>query len=489
MIKQFFKDNLVYTVSGIITGGITFILLPFFTAIFTVEEFGIYEYLVIFGNLIGVTVALEISQGVARFIPENLDVSIKKRLYASTSLWFTVFCFLLFILFIIFFKESISVVFFDTKSYSKHLLIATLSYFLFALVTLISNQLKWELKSLLSSVISIIYSLVSIISSIIYVYIMKLGVIGAFWGNITGGVIAIIAGLYYTRQSYAFLFNFDMLKEMLSFSFPLVFSSSAYFLANYIDRVVIKELMSLTELGIYGVAFRISGISMLAIYGFQGALIPLLYRHYQEEATAQKMVTIFRYFTLYVILIFASLSLFGKELILIFANSQYLYAVNIIPFLVISILLSRMYIFFPGMGLKKKTIYIALINILTAAINLGLNYLFIPYIGLIGAAVATCLSAIIYITLCRYISQKYYYIPYKLSKPIILFFFVVLLTFLFNFININTNYVLILMIKIFLLIFIFISLWLLEVIKTDEINYLILLLKNKLKRMFSSLSE
>ena len=433
MIKRFFKDSLIYTFSGIITGGVSFIMLPFFTAYFSVEEYGIYDYLVVMGSFIGVTVALEISQGVARFIPEMLDNPVKKRLYASTSLWFVVTCFLVFLLSMIIFRRPLSGLFFDNKNSSNLLLVASVSYSIYAIVYLIVNQLRWELKSKESSIVSIVFSSISISSAIFYVYKLQLGVAGAFWGNITGGIFAIIIGFYFTRKSYSFTFSRKILKELLSFSLPLVISSAALFFANYVDRFAIKKLMTLTDLGIYAVGFRISYLVMLVMIGFQGALTPLIYKHYKEEETPRKLALLFRYFIVLSILIFSVLILFSSELINLMANKEYIGAIQVIPFLVLSVLFNKMYIFFPGLGIRKKTIIIAIINIGSAALNLILNFVLIPFWGISGAAIATCISAFSYLVVYVIFSQKYYSIPYETKKIITSSLIVLLIILPFNF--------------------------------------------------------
>jgi len=433
MIKRFFKDSLIYTFSGIITGGISFIMLPFFTAYFSIEEYGIYDYLVVIGSFVGVTVALEISQGVARFIPETLDNPSKKQLYASTSLWFVAACFSAFLIFVFIFKKPLSSLFFDNTNLSALLMVASLSYFVFAFVYLIINQLRWELKSKESSIVSIVYSSFSILSTIFYVYKLHWGVAGAFWGNITGGFIAVIIGFYFTRKSYSFVFSHKILKELLSFSLPLVISSAALFFANYVDRFAIKKLLTLTDLGIYAVGFRISYLVMLVMIGFQGALTPLVYKYYKEFETPRKLALLFRYFIVLSILIFSILILFSSDLINLMANKEYLGAIQVIPFLVLSVLFNKMYIFFPGLGIRKKTIIIAVINIGSAALNLILNFVLIPYLGISGAALATCISAFLYLLVYIIFSQKYYSIPYETKKIIASFVIVLLIILPFNF--------------------------------------------------------
>ena len=97
MIKSFVKDSLIYTVPIVFSRGIGIFLLPIYTLIASPEELGALDLFLVFGNMISIAVALEISQGVTRFIPELSDV--KQRLaYSSTGLYFTSFMYALFLI-------------------------------------------------------------------------------------------------------------------------------------------------------------------------------------------------------------------------------------------------------------------------------------------------------------------------------------------------------------------------------------------------------
>ena len=46
---------------------------------------------------------------------------------------------------------------------------------------------------------------------------------------------------------------------------PLVLSGIGVFIALYIDRIAIKDLLGLEKLGIYGVAYRFAGVAFLVM--------------------------------------------------------------------------------------------------------------------------------------------------------------------------------------------------------------------------------
>ena len=109
-----------------------------------------------------------------------------------------------------------------------------------------------------------------------------------------------------------------------------------------------------------------------------------------------------------------ALSLFTREILLVFTTRKYIGAVGITP------LLAAYTAFFYlglqmslGIHIAKKTIYFTVISIITAVVTIILNIVLVPLYGMTGAAVATLAGSIVWCVLLVYQSQVYYRIEYK----------------------------------------------------------------------------
>ena len=89
MLKQFFRDSAIYGLAGILSRGISLLLVPVFTRVLLPGDYGIVDLLTIVASLVYLTIALEISQAVPRFWGDASTEEGKVG-YASTGLWFTV---------------------------------------------------------------------------------------------------------------------------------------------------------------------------------------------------------------------------------------------------------------------------------------------------------------------------------------------------------------------------------------------------------------
>jgi O-antigen/teichoic acid export membrane protein len=238
-------------------------------------------------------------------------------------------------------------------------------------------------------------------------------------GPLAAGVVVIPLGLQLARGSFRIYFSAKALRQMLGFSLPLVFSSVGWVLASYLDRLAIKELLSFEDVAVYGVGFRIAGIVMLLMTGLQGSVSPMIFAHHAAASTPGRVAQMFRLFSALALVLCGGLSVFAPELLWVFATPNYANAAQVTPALSLSLVLARFYIFAPGLWLAKKTLLYAGINIAMGGINLGLNYVLIPYLGITGAATATLLSATATFGLVMFFSQRYYPVQHRFV-PIVL---------------------------------------------------------------------
>ncbi|MEL6821183.1 MAG: polysaccharide biosynthesis C-terminal domain-containing protein, partial [Calditrichota bacterium] len=208
------------------------------------------------------------------------------------------------------------------------------------------------------------------------------------------------------------------LKEMLRFSLPYVPSGIGLFFLTYVDRLFIKEMLNLTELGLYGIGFRFATIVTVVMGGMTTALTPMIYSALKDKNTPIELARIFRLFLFVAIAITAMLSIFGRELLILLTTPAYYNAVTVIPPLVIATFLSKMYIFTPGLGIAKKTGHLATINVMGGIVNVGLNWLLLQWFGILGAALATLISYAIIFSVNMYFSQKNFHVPHRFGMLI-----------------------------------------------------------------------
>jgi O-antigen/teichoic acid export membrane protein len=366
-------------------------------------------------SLVGVTVALEISQGLARHYGDARDDA-DRVAYASTSLWFTVASYSVFVALGILFSGPAMRLLFGRTDYSTIFLVALFSIWANGLFGIAQNQLRFQLRSRRFAISNLVYTVVSIGAIVWFVLFLRMGVVGVIAGQMVGRFVGSGIALYFARDSYRFFISREKLSEMLRFSLPLVPSSIGVFVTLYIDRIAIKEMMSLADVGIFGIAYRLVSVLGLLIASSQTALVPLIYSNYRRPDTPGEIERIFRYFVAAELMALMGVSFYAKELVGLLATPAYYGAASVVALLAAATLLSQTYMFAPGLGIANKTWTIGMISVAGAAMNTGLNIAFIPIWGIQGSAFANLVSAAVVFTMYMAYSQKLYRVPHQWGK-------------------------------------------------------------------------
>ena len=141
--------------------------------------------------------------------------------------------------------------------------------------------------------------------------------------------------------------------------------------------------------------------------------MPLIYAHHHKHETSNELAVVFRWFVVFALHIFLGIHFFSEWIVRLFTTEEFYDSVGVIVYLVPSILLHRMYIFAPGIGLEKRTMLVLLISLLGVLVNFGLNYLFIPLFGTVGASISTLIAGSLVFLLYMMFSQRFYYVPHE----------------------------------------------------------------------------
>lgn len=411
MIRQLFKDSVVYGLASILSQGIPILIVPVYTRFLSPDSYGGLDMLTVFASLINLTVALEISQGLARSYADT-GTDHERSLYASTAFWFSAAAYSLFAIISLVFSGPLSSFLLDGTKWEPVFRIAVMATALNGIFLFLQNQLRWILKPKAYAVCSVAYAVLSTGIGILLVTAYDSGVAGIFYGQIIGALAGGLLAWFPARYLFKAVFSMDKCKEMLIFSTPLVPSSISVLVAVYVDRIAIKQLMTLADLGVYAVGFRIASVVNLLMVGLYSALTPLIYRHYNKESTPSDIARIFRFFLYGTLPLMIALSLFSAEIVGFFAAQEYAGAWLVIPPLAFASVTARMYIFAPGLDIAKKTGKIALINLMAASTNAVLVFLMIPHLGITGAALATLSGSLLMFILYMALSQKLYPVPH-----------------------------------------------------------------------------
>lgn len=419
MLRRFLRDSAIYSVSAVLSRGVSVILIPLYTRFLQPYEYGVFDLLMIAATLANYLVSLEISQGLARVYSEARDEN-EKRACVSAAAWFSVTAYFLFVIVASAFSVDIARLLLGSPDWNSAVQTMILAVAANGIFFLLQDLLRWQLQPKRHAYASIAYSLASALVGSVTVVVVHAGVVGILIGQIVGALL----GLAITLRNGGALhwrweFNWGKWKEMASYSAPMVISSFAAYSALYVDRIFINEQLSLGDVGVYGVGARIASLVALLMVGFQSGYIPIVFHNHAAPETPPQMARVFRYFLVAAIAVVLFLSGFSGELLMLMTTERYFSSWYTIPILASAMLLASMYIFVPGIFIARRTLIVAGINVGAVCLTVLGNMILLPRFGVLGAATAALTTSTIIFLVYVYFNARYYPIPFAWRRIIV----------------------------------------------------------------------
>ncbi|MEX1189795.1 MAG: flippase [Bacteroidia bacterium] len=422
LIKQFSKDTIIYGLGKGLKKFIGFLLLPVYTRALSPEQFGILDtiasgvlFLIVFFNM-----GLNSAVSFFYFKPEDE----KER----GSILFTVFILRLLVvipsIILCFFAWPLSRALFGTEEYASAILIGFIQIPFSMLLS--EQEMVYRLKRNAwgYNLMTILKSLLNIACGILLVVHYQLGVNGAQLATLISTAVVVIFSYYsFASKQYTFKFNKTWAAEMLSFGFPLIWAGLAVWVYQLSDRFFIIHYRDLTQAGFYSIGATFSqpiGLLNLAVQMSFGALF---YEIFNKEKTEEKpkskqfMQKVLYLYMSIVSLFVVFISAFAYEIVGFVTTEDYLPGIVAIPFLTVSMMFAQMVEVVPqGISIAKKTWFYTWVTLAAASVNAGLNFIFIPKYGFIGAAITTLMATMTYFILADYLSRKHFNAGFSRTK-------------------------------------------------------------------------
>lgn len=181
-------------------------------------------------------------------------------------------------------------------------------------------------------------------------------------------------------------------KFCLLLGCPLVFQSLAYSILGSSDIMMLKQMAGPGDSGIYSLAFNLSGIMFTIFNALNNSWVPFFFDDMKEGRQEQVVRQGEHFLEIYTVLS-VGFVLLVREVYHVYASEDYWPGLELIPLFTGSYYFNALCTFPVNYELfRKKTGVVSATTIVSALVNLGLNYVFILLFGMTGAAVATLLS-------------------------------------------------------------------------------------------------
>jgi len=416
--RDLFRAVSVYTMSGILTKAIPFLLLPVFTHYLSTSDYGIIS--LISSSILALIPFINLG------ISDLITIEYKKREKAdykffqgtalTVSFLFCLFSMLLAPLFTKYFSQL------TTLPAIGILLVPLLTYLNFCndfLVIIIRN----EDKRMMYLVLNVLKTTIELLAAIVLIVWFKMHWMGRIDGMLFSGILFCLFLFFYLSRNGGIKLNLDRgnIKSIIKFGLPTIPLYFMIFSLYNADKFMLSKILNSKEpVGLYTIAFQIAYIINVFITALYTAFLPKLYDWIKEDSfqSKVKLVKSIYYSTAILFLAAAALYIFAPLLYHIFIDEKYWGSMYLLPYFLLCFVMWNVFaILLPVIFYFKKSNYLYYINLATIAINLSSLYFFIKGFGVIGACYANILSFCFLILLTVAFANKTFSLPWLYFFP------------------------------------------------------------------------
>lgn len=385
------------------------ILLPILTKTLGAEGYGIWSQILVTISLLAPFCTLGLSYAILRFLgPEKDKGKISKGLssiFAITALIGLALSALIFIL-----SKPLAIAVFGGVNAAFYIKISSFLILLAAIDQLLINYFTaFQQMKRYSSFL--ILQTVGEVTLIAYLVLSGFGLFGAIISLLIVRLADSIIGFLWISSDVKFLTpDFSIVKSYLPYTLPLLPTALCYWLINLGDRYVIGYFMGVDAVGIYSASYGIGGLLVLFYAPLSSTLFPAMV-HCYENNKIQELKTHLKYslkfFLLFAIPAFFGLSVLSKSLLVTLATSEFVEGGAVVSIVALAtVLFSCGSINTHVLNLFKETKKVGLIYMTSASINVVMNIILVPLMGIVGAAIATLVTFAVHLFVVSVISFK-----------------------------------------------------------------------------------
>lgn len=386
--KKLIKNVLLFALSNFVPKVLSFLLVPIYTSYLTTQDYGTSDLIITTASLVVPIFTISIDNAVIRFTIENKE---DKRAYRIAIDIFLIGSIALAII-----LGAASIIF---KLDFTYMIFVFILFAVSALYQIKVAYLRGMERISFLTACGIISSFVSLTCNIVFITVFKWGLYGFVLASIAGYLIVDIIVTIHMRKDNIYKIPFNLnsersyLKEMVSYSFPLVFSGLSWWINSVSDRYFVTWMLGVSSNGIYSVAYKIPTILSMVQAIFAPAWTLSVYEVYNQKDGNEYISKIYDMFNFIMVFACSGLIFINIPLAKFLYSNEFYQAWKYVPALLISVV-------FIGMGAcatpilsaYKKSKLTARGSIYSATTNIILNFVLINYMGIQGAAIATAIS-------------------------------------------------------------------------------------------------
>ncbi len=469
MVKQdiirLSKQTLVYGIGYVAARMINFLLLPFYSYHISPEEYGAVSLIYAFIAFLNIFYHYGLESAFLRFYSRTGEAEgHEKKEVFSTVLSSLLITSIAFSILIWLFAPALSRGILSSPNYTHIIRMTAGILFLDAMYLIPLHYLRINNKAFIFTMITLVNVLINVSLNIYLIRFRGLGIEGVFISNLVASAFSFLVLIPVVIKNFNGQFSRSLWKKLILFGLPFVPSGLSSMIIELSDRYMLQWFKGLEDVGLYSAGHKLGIFMMLVVMAFRFAWQPFFLQKHDDPQAPRLFSKIMTWFVFLMTIVFLLVSFFIKEIVAFEIMGRHIIAqsywagITVVPLILAAYLFNGIYInFHPAIFYTGKTWVISVIVGIAATINIVLNLILIPQVGMIGAGISS-LSAYVFMAICTYfVVKKWLDVRYEWGNLALMFVLTLALTLIFFLVGIQAAWLKLALILIyFIVVFVFI---------------------------------
>ena len=405
-ITSMLRESMFYSIPLFANRLLGFALLPVYTRYLSPADYGVLELLDLTISFIATIVWMRFSNAIVFYYfaaktPEERG-SVSSTAFAGATGVGLVFSSVLFFL-----AGPLSQLVLGSVEYTHFFRLVAIGWALSLPIEAGLTLSRAQNRSRAFAAVSVVRTGLMAVVNVVLLVAAHMGVAAMLWGAITASALISIYYVWDIYRAAPLRFNTGIFLNMARYALPLGVSGLATFFIHYGDRYFLRQTVTLSEIGIYSLAYKLGMMISFVHMPFNMYWNAQMFAVMRERDADRVYVRVATYLTF--VLTYATLMVmvFAKALLRITAAPDFWPAAALVPFLAMAYLFRSLASHFMNLFLlEKKPGLEAETNLVSTAVCAAGYFVLIPPFGAWGAAWATLLTFAFMLVYAIYRTQR-----------------------------------------------------------------------------------
>jgi O-antigen/teichoic acid export membrane protein len=279
------------------------------------------------------------------------------------------------------------------------------------------HVLRMQQRAREFSVLAFARSAATLVLRLVLVVGFGYGVMGVVVADLVVTAVLLVIMVRWFAPLIRPVFSPAILRDALRFGLPRVPHGFAQQIIAVGDKFVLTFFVPLAQIGVYAMGVSVGLIQKVFLAAFEYAWAPFYYATVREPGAERVFSTVTTYGVALLALMTAGLSSIAADLLNLVTHGQYTQAAGIVTWTSVGVFFQGVYLMTSiGLNITRRTQYYPVSTAIAAAANIGLNFLWIPRYGIMGAAYANGIAYALQAAIAFVFSRRAYPIEYEAGR-------------------------------------------------------------------------